>query len=110
VQPPPSPDSLTKRGPSAKKNGISDNPVTVKQYYHVRILRGSGDGQDPDRHRILSYKITYSSYYCLFGLQKMYHSLPSAHRARAVILFVNYTGPSKFRNARPASSDIFSWS
>jgi hypothetical protein len=25
--------------------------------YHVRILRGSGDGQDPDRHRSLSYYI-----------------------------------------------------
>ena len=43
-----------KTGSLSEKNGISDSPVTVKQYYHVRIL---------------SYKITYSSY-CLLGYKR----------------------------------------
>jgi hypothetical protein len=44
---PPSPDSLRKRCPPAeKKNGFSENTVTVKKHYRVRILWGSGDGKD----------------------------------------------------------------
>jgi hypothetical protein len=35
--------------------GLSEIPVAVKKHDRVRILWWSGDGQDSDRHRILSY-------------------------------------------------------
>ena len=41
--------------PQRKKRIVWESGDGQVVCYHVRILRGSGDGQDPDRHRILSY-------------------------------------------------------
>ncbi len=47
---------LWKNGvPQRKKRIVWESGDVQAVCYHVRILRGSGDGQDPDRHRTLSY-------------------------------------------------------